>query len=67
MKDDEIARALGGLDEALEVFRRNDATLEVGDIRARSQIAALRHELALYRAVARTAERDSRMGSEPAD
>jgi hypothetical protein len=60
MKDDEVARALAGLDGALEVFRRNEAGLEVGDIRARSMLAALRHELALYRAVARTAERNSR-------
>ena len=62
---DEIARALGGLDDALEVFRRNETALEVGDIRVRSNLAALRHELALYRAVARTAERDGRHVAEP--
>lgn len=60
MKDDEIARALAGLDAALDVYRRNETVLEVGDIRARSNLAALRHELALYRAVARTAERNQR-------
>lgn len=60
MKDDELARALAGLDAALEVYRRNESALEVGDIRARSNLAALRHELALFRAVARTAERNSR-------
>ena len=57
MKDDEIARVLSGLESALTIFRRNDSRLAVADIRIQSMLAAMRHELALYRAVSRTAER----------
>ena len=57
MKDDELERALKGLDHALEVFRRNRGRLEVADIKIQSSLASMRHELALYRAVGRTVER----------
>ncbi len=60
MKDDEIDRALAGLDAALGVYRRQDGRLDVADVKIRSTLAAMRHELALYRAVARTVERHSR-------
>lgn len=58
MKDDELERVLAGLDSALTVIRKHEDRLEVADIRVQSTLAALRHELALYRAVARTAERN---------
>jgi hypothetical protein len=60
MKDDEIAQALAGLDSALGVFRRQPGQLEPPDTRIRSTLASMRHELALYRAVARTVERSRR-------
>lgn len=60
MKDDELERVLTGLDAALTVFRKNEGKLEVADIRIQSMLATLRHELALYRAVSRTAERSNR-------
>jgi hypothetical protein len=60
MKDDELERVLGSLDDALAVMRKNEGSLEVADIRIQSVLAALRHEIALYRAVARTAERTNK-------
>jgi hypothetical protein len=60
MKDDELERVLAGLDSALAVFRRNEGKLDVADIRIQSILSTLRHELALYRAVARTAERTNK-------
>ena len=60
MKDDEIERVLAGLEAALAIFRRNEGRLEVADIRIQSTLASMRHELALYRAVARTVERSGK-------
>jgi hypothetical protein len=60
MKDDELERVLAGLDAALAVIRKNKGGLEVADVKIQSTLAALRHELALYRAVARTAERNNK-------
>ena len=60
MKDDELERVLAGLDAALATFRKNEGALEVGDIKIQSALAALRHEIALCRAVARTAERNQK-------
>jgi hypothetical protein len=60
MKDDEIQRALSGLDTALAVFRRQDARLDAADVKIRGTLASMRQEMALYRAVARTVERSRR-------
>jgi hypothetical protein len=60
MKDDEIQRALSGLDTALAIFRRQDARLDAADVKIRGTLASMRQEMALYRAVARTVERSRR-------
>jgi hypothetical protein len=57
MKEDELERVLAGLDVALAVFRRHEGRLTVGEIKIQAALASVRHELALYRAVARTARR----------
>jgi hypothetical protein len=65
MKDDEIQRALGGLDSALAVFRRYERHLDRPDAQIRGALAAMRQELALYRAVSRTVERQNRRTLSP--
>lgn len=58
MTDDELRRIIAEIDLALDLLRKNRGhDFDAGDVTIRAMLADLRRELAVYRAIAQTADR----------